>query len=86
MGSDYQLPYTGNQVLTILEKVNNYSFSSLKIWEIVQSNDAVTLNYILEDGSEHTDMITFDANGYPISITHDGVTATGTWTEAASSE
>ena len=48
-------------------------------WEIVQSSDEVTLNYILEDGSTHTDVIAFDANGYPISINHDGHEATGTW-------
>lgn len=57
------------------------SIAALTGWEIVQSSDAVTLNYTLEDGSEHTDVITFDANGYPVSITHNGVTAEGTWTE-----
>ena len=57
------------------------SMAALKSWEIVQSSDAVTLNYTLEDGSAHTDVITFDANGYPVSITHNGVTAEGTWTE-----
>jgi hypothetical protein len=44
------------------------SISALTSWEIVQSSDEVTLNYTLEDGSEHTDVITFDANGYPVSI------------------
>lgn len=57
------------------------SIGALTGWEIVQSSDAVTLNYTLEDGSEHTDVITFDENGYPVSITHNGVTAEGTWTE-----
>lgn len=58
------------------------SIGALTGWEIVQSSDAVTLNYTLEDGSEHTDVITLDANGYPVSITHDGVAAPGAWREA----
>lgn len=58
------------------------SIAALTGWEIVQSSDAVTLNYTLEDGNEHTDVITLDANGYPISISHDGVEAPGTWEEA----
>lgn len=57
------------------------SIAALTSWEIVQSSDAVTLNYTLEDGSQHTDSIAFDADGYPVSITHNGVTAEGTWTE-----
>ena len=57
------------------------SIGALTGWEIVQSSDTVTLNYTLEDGSEHTDVITFDESGYPVSITHNGVTAEGTWTE-----
>lgn len=58
------------------------SIAALTGWEIVQSSDAVTLNYTLEDGSEHTDVIGLDANGYPVSITHDGIAAPGTWREA----
>ena len=58
------------------------SIAALTGWEIVQSSDAVTLNYTLEDGSEHTDVITLDANGYPVSIAHDGVAAPGAWREA----
>ena len=58
------------------------SIAALTGWEIVQASDAVSLNYTLEDGSEHTDVITLDANGYPVSITHDGIAAPGTWREA----
>ena len=58
------------------------SIAALTGWEIVQASDAVTLNYTLEDGSEHTDVITLDANGYPVSITHDGIAAPGAWREA----
>lgn len=58
------------------------SISALTSWEIVQSSEAVTLNYTLEDGSEHTDVITLDANGYPVAISHDGVAAPGAWREA----
>ena len=58
------------------------SIGSLTSWEIVQSTDAVTLHYTLEDGREHTDVIALDANGYPNSITHDGITAPGTWRDA----
>lgn len=56
---------------------------NLVSWETMQSSDEVTLNYTLEDGSTHTDVITFDANGYPVSITHDGFEATGTWSEVS---
>lgn len=51
----------------------------LKNWEIVESGSVVTLNYTLEGEDKHTDVITFDANGYPISINHDGFVANGTW-------
>ncbi len=50
-------------------------------WTITENGDTVTLDYTLEGDEPHTDVITFDANGYPVSITHDGVTAEGTWTE-----
>ena len=54
----------------------------LAAWEVVCAQDAVTLHYTLEDGSAHTDSIAFDADGYPVSITHDGATAPGTWRDA----
>lgn len=57
------------------------SIGALTSWEIVQSSDEVTLNYTLEDGSTHTDVIAFDANGYPTSIAHDEIVAPGTWRE-----
>lgn len=47
-------------------------------WTITENGDTVTLDYTLEGGEAHTDVITFDANGYPISINHDGFEATGT--------
>lgn len=47
-------------------------------WTITENGDTVTLDYTLEDEA-HTDVITFDANGYPVSINHDGFEATGTW-------
>lgn len=47
-------------------------------WTITENGDTVTLDYTLEDEA-HTDVITFDANGYPTSINHDGFEATGTW-------
>ena len=53
----------------------------LKSWEIQESADAVTLHYTLEDGIPHTDVLVFNAAGYPATLTHDGVTATGTWRE-----
>lgn len=55
----------------------------LKSWEVVESGSVVTLNYTLEGEDKHTDVITFDADGYPVSINHDGHEATGTWTEAS---
>ena len=55
------------------------SIGNLLSWEIIQGSNEVTLHYVLEDDSKHMDIIVFDANGYPVSITHDGVTATGTW-------
>lgn len=58
----------------------------LKSWAITESGNTVTLDYTLEGEDVHTDVITFDANGYPTSIDHDGFVANGTWTEAASSE
>lgn len=47
-------------------------------WTITENGDTVTLDYTLEDEA-HTDVITFDANGYPTSINHDGFVANGTW-------
>lgn len=47
-------------------------------WTITENGDTVTLDYTLED-DDHTDVITFDSNGYPVSINHDGFEATGTW-------
>lgn len=51
-------------------------------WTITENGDTVTLDYSLE-GDDHTDVITFDANGYPISINHDGFVAEGTWRSVA---
>jgi hypothetical protein len=83
------LVLSATDTLVTLSHLNNLGSSeadagvgALTSWEIVQSSDAVTLNYTLEDGSEHTDVITFDANGYPVSIAHDGVAAPGAWREA----
>lgn len=47
-------------------------------WTITENGNTVTLDYTLEDEA-HTDVITFDANGYPTSINHDGFVANGTW-------
>lgn len=55
-------------------------------WTITENGDTVTLNYTLEGNDAHTDVITFDENGHPTSINHDGFVAEGTWTEAASDE
>lgn len=48
-------------------------------WTITENGDTVTLDYTLEGNDTHTDVITFDANGYPTSINHDGFVANGTW-------
>lgn len=50
-------------------------------WTITENGDTVTLDYTLEGDEAHTDVITFGAEGYPITINHDGFVATGTWTE-----
>lgn len=55
------------------------SAGNLETWEIVVSGSTVTLNYTLEGDDAHTDVMVFDADGYPVSITHDGHEATGTW-------
>ena len=52
---------------------------NLETWEIVVSGSTVTLNYVLEGDDAHTDVMVFDADGYPVTITHDGHEATGTW-------
>lgn len=48
-------------------------------WTITEDGDTVNLDYTLEGNEAHTDVITFDANGYPTSINHDGFVAHGTW-------
>lgn len=52
-------------------------------WTITENGDTVTLDYTLEGDEAHTDVITFDANGYPSSINHDGFVANGTWSEGS---
>lgn len=52
-------------------------------WTITENGDTVTLDYTLEGNDAHKDVITFDAEGYPISINHDGFVANGTWSEAS---
>lgn len=52
-------------------------------WEIVASGNIVTLNYTLEGEDKHTDVITFNADGHPVSLVHDGFEATGTWSEVS---
>lgn len=47
-------------------------------WTITENGDTVTLDYTLE-GEAHRDVVTFDAEGYPVSINHDGFVANGTW-------
>jgi hypothetical protein len=55
----------------------------LKTYDGVVSGNTVTLNYTLEGGETHKDVITFNADGYPVSLVHDGVEATGTWLETS---
>lgn len=59
------------------------SAGNLETWEIVVSGSTVTLNYTLEGEDAHTDVITFNADGHPVSLVHDGFEATGTWSEVS---
>lgn len=68
---DYFNPGTGSGV------------RKLKGWEIVESGNTVTMNYTLEGEDKHTDVITFNADGHPVSLVHDGFEATGTWSEVS---
>ena len=52
----------------------------LKNWEIIEQGSTITLNYTLEGDESHTDVITFDENGYPTSIVADGFESVGSWT------
>lgn len=52
-------------------------------WEIAEAGNTVTLNYTLEGEDKHTDVITFNADGHPVSLVHDGFEATGTWSEVS---
>lgn len=51
-------------------------------FEVIENGNTITLNYTLEGGEAHTDVMNFDENGYPVSIVADGFEATGTWTVA----
>lgn len=51
-------------------------------WSAVEAEDSVTINYSTEDGATHTDVLKFDANGYPVSIIADGREIPGSWTAA----
>lgn len=54
----------------------------LKSWEIIEEGSKITLNYTLEGGATHTDVLNFDENGYPVSIVADGREIPGSWTVA----
>lgn len=55
----------------------------MKKWDVVAYGNTVTLNYRTVDGTLHKDVITFNADGYPVSLVHDGFEATGTWLETS---
>lgn len=55
---------------------------ALSRWDVVEAENSVTITYSTEDGATHTDVLNFDANGYPVSIIADGREIPGSWTAA----
>ena len=51
----------------------------LASWKAVKNGNTVTLTYTMESGKTHTDVITFNDYGYPLSIVADGKEIPGTW-------
>lgn len=58
----------------------------LKSFDVTEDGTTLTFNYTLEGDESHTDVITFDENGYPVSIVADGFEAAGTWTVVEEAE
>lgn len=47
---------------------------------VTETDTTITLDITMEGDVSHTHVLNFDANGYPTSITVDGVEIPGTWT------
>lgn len=72
----------GNVVARDASAGGGGDWPALSRWDVVEAEDSVTINYSTDDGQSHTDVLNFDANGYPVSIIADGREIPGSWTAA----